>query len=173
VQIAIDSESGVFSMTSEKVSDMHVCKRGWKGYQRVANVLEHGIPMSIILLLSRIGVGGVFWRAGQTKVDGWQVTDSALFLFEEEYKVPLLPADIAAYMAAAAEHIFAVMLFVGLATRLGALGLLGMTLVIQVFVYPENYIDHTFWAAALILILSRGAGAISADAFLKRLVCKS
>ncbi|HXV73163.1 MAG TPA: DoxX family protein, partial [Sphingomonadales bacterium] len=84
------------------------------------------IPFAAISLMARIGIAGVFWRSGQTKVEGWSITDSTFYLFEEEYRVPLLPPDTAAYMATIAEHLFPVLLVVGLASRLSALALLSM-----------------------------------------------
>lgn len=125
-------------------------------------ILER-IPYSVIALLARIAVADVFWRSGQTKVDGWQITETTFDLFREEYRVPLLPPELAAYLASIQEHLFSVLLVVGLASRLSALGLLGMTLVIQLFVYPANYPDHLLWAVALLLIVARGPGAFSLD----------
>lgn len=125
-------------------------------------ILER-IPYSAIALLARIAVADVFWRSGQTKVDGWQITETTFDLFREEYRVPLLQPEFAAYLAAIQEHLFSVLLLVGLTSRLSALGLLGMTLVIQLFVYPANYPDHLLWAAALLLIVARGPGALSLD----------
>ena len=121
------------------------------------------IPDNIIILTARIGLGAFFIRAGQTKVDGFSITDSARYLFAEEYKVPLLSPEIAVWMAAGAEHIFGVLLIIGLATRLSAGGLLAMTLVIQFFVYPASWPDHLLWASVLLLIISRGPGRYSID----------
>lgn len=138
--------------------------------QIAANAVQtlEKIPYSAIALLARIAVADVFWRSGQTKVDGWQITDTTFELFREEYRVPLLPPELAAYLATIQEHLFAVLLLVGFASRLSALGLLGMTLVIQLFVYPANYPDHLLWAAALLLIVARGPGALSLDHLLWR-----
>ena len=92
------------------------------------------IPSSAIALIARIGVAGVFWRSGQTKVNGWQLSDSAIYLFEEEYALPFLPPEFAANMAAIGEHLFPALLIVGIASRFSAAALLAMTVVIQVFV---------------------------------------
>jgi putative oxidoreductase len=135
---------------------------------KAVGILEK-IPHSAIALLARVAAADVFWRSGQTKVDGWQITETTFALFREEYRVPLLPPELAAYLATIQEHVFSVLLLVGLASRLSALGLLGMTLVIQLFVYPANYPDHLLWAAALLLIAARGPGAISLDHWLCRL----
>ena len=135
-----------------------ICARNW---------LEK-FPYALIALLARIAVADVFWRSGQTKVEGWQITESTFDLFREEYRVPVIPPEIAAYLAAVQEHLFSVLLLVGLASRLSALGLLGMTLVIQVFVYPANYPEHLLWCASLLLIICRGPGEISLDYFIRR-----
>ena len=125
--------------------------------------LANGIPHSLVALTARLAVGGVFWRSAQTKVEGFHIKDSTFFLFREEYKLPLLPPDLAAYMATTFEHLFSVLLLIGLASRLSAAGLLFMTAVIQIFVYPDGWPDHILWATALLLILARGPGAISLD----------
>lgn len=126
------------------------------------------IPYALIALLARIAVALQFWRSGQTKVDGWQITETTFDLFRDEYQVPLLPPEIAAYLATIQEHLFAVLLVIGLASRLSALGLLAMTLVIQLFVYPGNYPEHLIWGALLVLIIARGPGALSVDHLIRR-----
>ncbi len=130
------------------------------------------IPHSAIALLARIVIGLIFWQSGRTKVAGFQVTDSAILLFQEEYKVPLLSPWLAANLAATAEHVFPLLLFVGLASRFAALALLGMTLVIEIFVYPEYYQLHGLWAVALLTIVARGPGIVSLDHLIKSWVMK-
>jgi putative oxidoreductase len=125
--------------------------------------LAERIPYSLVALLTRVAVAGVFWRSGRTKVSGLSIREETLFLFREEYRVPLLPPDLAAYLATTAEHLFSVLLVVGLASRLSALGLLGMTAVIQLFVFPHAWPEHIQWAAMLLLIVARGPGTISLD----------
>jgi putative oxidoreductase len=134
------------------------------------NLLEAGralaerIPYSLVALLARFAVASVFWRSGQTKVEGFfHIKDNTFYLFREEYKVPLLPPDVAAYLSTTAEHVFPVLLMIGLASRLSALGLLCMTAVIQLFVYPDGWPDHILWISLLLLIIARGPGAISLD----------
>ena len=137
-------------------------------YHRIVARLKT-IPNGLIILMARVGLGAFFVRAGQTKVDGdFNLTDTTMYLFREEYQVPLLTPEVAAYMATSVEHVLGAALVIGLATRLSAAGLLGMTAVIQMFVYPGSWPDHLLWAAALLLILARGPGWLAVD----RGVCK-
>lgn len=117
-------------------------------------------PLAIIQLAMRIGVGAVFFRSGLLKIDSWQFT---IQLFRDEYRVPLLDPVLAAQLATIAELGVPPFLFAGLATRLATLPLLAMIAVIQVFVYPNAWSDHLMWAAALLLLLTRGPGALSLD----------
>lgn len=126
--------------------------------------LAERIPYSIVALVARLAVASVFWRSAQTKVDEYfQIKDTAFFLFAEEYKVPLLPPELAAYLATYQELIGSVLLIVGLATRLSALGFMIMVAIIQIFVYPSGWPDHALWFALLLLLFARGPGAISLD----------
>jgi putative oxidoreductase len=127
--------------------------------ERARAALE-ATPLSITQLLARIGVGAVFFKSGMTKIASWEFT---LMLFREEYRVPLLPPEIAAPLATATELSMPVLLVLGLFARLATLPLLGMVLVIQLFVYPQSWAEHLTWAALLLLILTRGSGAISLD----------
>lgn len=122
-------------------------------------------PVSILLLAARVGVGAVFFKSGLVKIASWQAT---LQLFAFEYQVPLLPPELAATLAAAVELSAPVLLFAGFGARFAAAAMLGMTLVIQVFVYPANWAEHLTWAALLGFIITRGAGALSADHWLAR-----
>jgi putative oxidoreductase len=97
-------------------------------------------------------------------VDGWlTVNDSAYTLFRDEFKLPLIPPEIAANAAAWAEHVFPVLLVLGLFTRLSALALLAMTLVIQIFVYPDAWPTHLSWAGLTLYLVGRGGGRLSID----------
>lgn len=125
--------------------------------------LAERIPYSLIALIARIAVANVFWRSGQTKVEGFHIREATFFLFRDEYKVPLLPPDLEAYLATAAEHVFPVLLVIGLASRLSAVGLFGMTMVIQLFVFPDGWPEHILWIGLLLLIIARGPGALSLD----------
>jgi len=144
------------------------------------------IPYAFIALFLRLVAAHPFFVSGQTKVDGPQIggtifgqdvsytlptsiKDSAFTLFEEEYKLPLLSPDLATYLATAAECALPILLFLGLLTRLSALGLLAMTLVIQIFVYPDAWWTvHAYWAALLLVLIARGPGALSLDHLLFR-----
>ena len=126
-------------------------------------VLLGRIPYWAMALALRIFPAAVFWQSGQTKVGGWQVTNSAIFLFREEYKLPLIDPVAAAHLAAFAEHFFPLLLVVGLATRLSALALLAMTLVIQIFVYPGAWPTHGTWIACFLVLIAQGPGAVSLD----------
>jgi putative oxidoreductase len=120
-------------------------------------------PLSLLQLAMRIGVGAVFFRSGLLKIDSWQFT---IQLFRDEYRVPLLDPVLAAQITTAVELGIPPLLFVGLATRLATLPLLGMIAVIQAFVYPNAWSDHLLWAAALALVLTRGPGVLSLDHWL-------
>lgn len=141
-------------------------------YHRTVAMLSTSFVEAITLLFVRISLAGIFWRSGRTKVDegSWlSVSDTAKFLFEEEYKGVPLPPELAAYMATYAEHLFPALLVIGLFTRLSALALLGMTMVIQIFVYPEAWWSvHMIWVALALVLIVRGGGNLSLDALLNR-----
>ncbi len=138
-------------------------------YNRAVAMLSGPLVESLALLFVRISLAGIFWRSGRTKVEEgtWlTVSDTAKFLFEEEYKNVPLPAEFAAYMATYAEHLFPILLVAGLFTRLSAFALLGMTMVIQIFVYPEAWWStHIIWVSLALLLIVRGPGSISLDRF--------
>ena len=117
-------------------------------------------PLSLIELGMRLAVGATFFRSGMNK---FQSFDTAITLFREEYRLPLLPPELAAYMGTTVELTAPVLLVVGLFARLGAAALLAMTLTIQFLVYPENWPEHLMWASILAYVLSRGPGALSLD----------
>ena len=130
--------------------------------------LFSSIPQSAITLLARVIIGLVFFKSGLTKLDGFGLSDSAIFLFQEEYKVPLLDPWLAAHLAALTELTMPTLLFLGVAARFAAAALLGMTLVIEIFVYPEAYVLHGLWAVALLTIIAHGAGVVSIDHLIKK-----
>jgi putative oxidoreductase len=141
-------------------------------YNRAVAMLSAPWIEAVMLLFVRISLAGIFWRSGRTKVDegSWlSVSDTAKFLFEEEYKGVPLPPEFAAYLATYAEHLFPVLLVIGLFTRLSALALLGMTMVIQIFVYPEAWWSvHMIWVALALALIVRGGGSLSLDQLLTR-----
>jgi putative oxidoreductase len=125
--------------------------------------LAERIPYSAVALVSRFALASVFWRSAQTKVNGFSIREETFFLFRDEYKVPLLPPDLAAYLATISELVFSVLLLIGLASRLSALGLFGMTMVIQLFVFPDGWPEHILWIALQLLIIARGPGVLAVD----------
>lgn len=130
--------------------------------------LSAAVPESLIALVLRIGIAGPFFLSGRTKVEGFlTLSPSTEYLFAEEYRVPLLPPDLAAHLATYAEHLLPVLLVLGVLTRLSALGLIAMTLVIQLFVVPTGWPTHLLWAGPLVYLLARGPGGWSLDRLLK------
>jgi len=122
------------------------------------------VPTSFLTLCARIFPAAVFWQSGETKVTGLvHLKDSAIELFREEYALPLIDPTIAAYAAAFAEHFFPLLLIIGFASRFAALALLGMTAVIEIFVYPDAWPLHGVWATCFLIVIARGAGVFSLD----------
>jgi putative oxidoreductase len=133
-------------------------------YKRAAATLTALIGHDLLALAARFGIAGIFWLSGRTKVEGWlTISDGAVALFADEYKVPLLSPELGAHLAAYAEHAFPLLLVLGLFTRASALALLGMTAVIQIFVYPAAWPTHLVWAVALLYLAGRGPGRVSLD----------
>lgn len=127
------------------------------------NGLGAHLPHSIVALIARLLPASIFWQSGRTKVEGFSLKDSTIFLFENEYALPIIPPDIAARLAATAEHVLPILLALGLMTRFSALALLGMTAVIQIFVYPSAWQTHGLWAVCFLILIARGPGAWSLD----------
>lgn len=121
------------------------------------------IPQSLISLAARIFPAAVFWMSGQTKVEGFHVTDNAIALFRDEYALPWIDPELAAKIAAFSEHFFPILLVVGLASRFSALALLCMTAVIEIFVYPDAWPTHGVWATCFLVVIARGPGIFSLD----------
>ena len=148
---------------------------------RVHSAMGH-LPNTLLAFIARFSIAAVFWKSGQTKIEGlaidivsgtftlgWpRLSDNAVFLFKEEYQLPLLPPELGATLAALGEHILPFFVLLGLATRLSALGLLGMTMVIQLFVYPDAYATHGTWAAVLLYLMAHGPGQLSIDAWIAK-----
>ena len=149
---------------------------------RQAVSLLSRIPDAWVAVLARFSIAAIFWKSGQTKVQdfaidivsgefqlGWpRLSDSVVDLFREEYKLPLMPPELGAIMAASAEHLFPALILLGLATRFSALALLGMTTVIQVFVYPDAYPTHGVWATVLLFVIAKGPGPLALDHLIAR-----
>ena len=126
------------------------------------------LPSSLLLLVQRLGIAAVFFLSGRTKVDGLlTISDSAFELFRYDYALPLIPPETAAYAATYSEHLFPLLLVAGLFTRLAAGALLTMTLVIQIFVYPDAWPTHLSWAGLLLPLIALGGGKMSLDRLLK------
>jgi putative oxidoreductase len=154
----------------------------------IPKLLENGIgllsriPDTLIAAVGRFSIAAVFWLSGETKIQnfavnivsgeftlGWpRLSDTVVDLFREEYHLPLVPPELAAPLAAFAEHVFPLLILIGLATRFSALALLVMTLTIQIFVYPDAYPTHGTWAAILLYLIAKGPGALSLDALIAR-----
>jgi putative oxidoreductase len=149
---------------------------------RAGNRAMARIPEDLIALLGRFSIAAVFWKSGQTKIEGFAVdlvegsvqlgwprlSDSAVALFEHEYRLPLLSPELGAVLAALGEHVLPVLLLLGLGTRYAALALLVMTAVIQFLVYPGAYATHGVWAAVLLYLMARGPGRLSLDHWIGR-----
>lgn len=134
----------------------------------LSDTLLSRLPWDVAALALRLFPALVFLASGQTKVDGFAIADSTWYLFEHEYALPLIPPAWAAVAATIAEHVFPVLLILGLATRASALALLGMTLTIQIFVYPDAWATHGLWAACFLGLIAGGPGRLSLDRQLLR-----
>lgn len=136
---------------------------------RITEVLPRVLSPSLLLLVQRLGIASVFFLSGRTKVEGlFTIADSTYELFRFEYALPVIPPEIAAVIATVSEHVFSVLLVVGLFTRFSALALLGMTLVIQTFVYPDAWSTHLSWAGLLLPLIALGGGKWSLDRLIFR-----
>jgi putative oxidoreductase len=137
-------------------------------WNRAAALATTITPHTLLALIARCAMAAIFLLSGRTKVTGFlTLKDSTYVLFREEYRLPLLSPELAAHLSAYGEHFFPLLLILGLFTRGAALALLGMTLVIEVFVYPDAWPTHLSWAAPLLFLLGRGAGALSLDRLLR------
>jgi putative oxidoreductase len=138
-------------------------------HERVVGRASALVPDALLLLVARLGVAAVFFTSGRTKVDGIiHITDSTYELFRTEYALPLIPPDIAAVAATWSEHVFSILLVLGLFTRFSAFALFMMTLTIEIFVYPDAWPTHLSWAAIQLPLIFRGGGAWSLDALARK-----
>ena len=133
-----------------------------------ARLAERLTPEWMLALVVRLGVAAIFFLSGRTKVDGLlHIKDTTFVLFMTDYKLPLLPPVVGAYLATYAEHLFSILIALGLFTRLSALAFLFMTLVIEVFVYPDAWPTHLSWAGLLLYLIGRGGGTLSLDRLIR------
>lgn len=141
----------------------------WRpSFDRFSATASAMLNQSLLLLVQRLGIAAIFFQSGRTKVEGvFTIPETTVELFRSEYALPLLPPDLAAYLAAGAEHLFPILLVVGLLTRISAAALLGMTLVIQIFVYPDAWPTHLSWVGLLLPLIALGGGRWSLDRLLR------
>jgi putative oxidoreductase len=141
----------------------------WRApFDSMALIARTLLPTSLLLLVQRLGVAAVFFMSGRTKVDGWlTVNDSAFELFRSDYALPLVKPEIAAYAAAYSEHLFPLLLTLGLFTRVSATALLVMTAIIEIFVYPDAWPTHLSWAGLMLPLIAVGGGKLSLDRLLR------
>jgi putative oxidoreductase len=133
-------------------------------YGRAVALAGRILTPSILLLVQRLGVASVFFLSGRTKVSGiFTLTDGTFELFRTDYRLPLIPPTVAAYAGTISEHVFPILLVLGLLTRLSAAALLGMTLVIEIFVYPDAWPTHLSWAGLMLPLIACGGGKFSLD----------
>jgi len=131
---------------------------------RFAGLAAKALPLSVLLLVQRLGVAAVFFQSGRTKVDGWfTLSDGTFELFRTDYALPLVPPVAAAYAATISEHLFPILLVLGLFSRYAALALFGMTMVIEIFVYPDAWPTHLSWAGLMLPIIAIGGGRFALD----------
>jgi len=157
------------TMTAERLPEVSTNAAATGLPRRVIGWLEGISYETLISTPARVFLAVTFWLSGRTKVDGLlTVSDSARFLFQYEYSLPVIPPGLAAHLATYAEHLFPILLVAGLASRLSAAALLGMTLVIQIFVYPNAWATHLLWASALTFIVFRGPGQLAIDHWLRK-----
>lgn len=137
----------------------------WRApFALLARNAEKLLPEDVLVLVARFGVAAIFFQSGRTKVDGLlNITDGTYALFESEYALPLISPNLAAHAATYSEHLFSVLLVLGLFTRMSALAFLGMTAVIEIFVYPDAWPTHLSWAGLLLFLVARGGGKFSLD----------
>jgi putative oxidoreductase len=137
-------------------------------YTRACGIAARVLSPTWLLLIQRMGIAAVFWMSARTKVEGWfTLPDTTYELFRTEYAGVPLPPEIAAVMATVNEHVFSLLLALGLFTRFSAIVLLGMTAVIEIFVYPDAWPTHLSWAGLLLPLIALGGGKLSLDRFFR------
>lgn len=129
-----------------------------------ARLAAKALPVDLLLLVQRFGIASVFFLSGRSKVEGWfTISDSTFYLFQNDYALPFISPTPAAYLSTTAEHVFPVLLVLGLFTRFSAAALVGMTLVIEIFIYPDAWPTHLSWAGLLLPLIAMGGGKLSLD----------
>jgi putative oxidoreductase len=158
-------------MTATTASDAPKPRLNWRApFRLLADVSAKLFPLSLLLLVQRLGIAAVFFMSGRTKIEEgtWlTLSDSAFELFRTDYRLPFLPPVPATYAATTAEHLFPILLVLGLFTRFSAAGLLVMTAVIEIFVYPDAWPTHLSWAGLLLPLVALGGGKLSLDRMLR------
>jgi putative oxidoreductase len=142
------------------------------GYDRATQWLMGKWPEAFALLFVRVTLAGIFWRSGRTKIEDGSfltISENTLYQFADDpfNKLPLLPPEFAAHLTTYCEHLFPVLLVLGLLTRFSALAVLGMTLTIQIFIFPDAWWPvHSLWVALSLVLIVRSGGMASLDALL-------
>lgn len=136
-------------------------------YRRAGGLAAHIMPQSFLLLVARLGIGAAFFMSGRTKVDGvLHITDATYELFRTDYALPFLNPVVAAHLSTYVENFAPILLALGLLVRPAALAMLGMTMVIEIFVYPDAWPTHLSWAGLLLPLIALGGGGWSLDRLL-------
>ena len=139
----------------------------WRApFDLLARTARKLLPLDLLLLVQRFGIAAVFFMSGRTKIveGSWlTIDDSAFELFRTDYHLPFIPPVPATYAATTAEHLFPILLVLGLFTRVSAGGLIVMTAVIEIFVYPDAWPTHLSWAGLLLPLIALGGGKLSLD----------
>jgi len=154
---------------TEMMSAAPATAPSWRRLYVSVRALLERVPFSLIQLAMRFAIGFVFFNAGLLKARSFEF---AVKLFAQEYRLPILPPELAAQLAMAVELSMPVLLFVGLATRFAVLPLLGMTLIIVTLVYPASWVESLLWGSVLVTLLTRGAGVFSLDHLIERMLAK-
>jgi putative oxidoreductase len=151
-------------MNTTRITAASPLARLRSGWNTAADFASRAIGHSLLALICRFSIAAIFFMSGRTKVTGFlTITQGTYALFRDEYRIPVIPPEIAAHIAAYSEHFFPLLLVLGLFTRGAALALLGMTTVIEVFVYPDAWPTHLSWAGLLLYMVARGGGRWSVD----------
>ena len=137
-------------------------------YRSLQALAARALPEALLLAVARCGVAAIFFLSGRSKVDGLlTITDSTYELFRTEYALPFVTPEVAAHIATWTEHLCPILLVLGLLARPAAVALLGMTAIIEVFVYPDAWPTHLSWAGLMLPLIALGGGKYALDRLLK------